>query len=135
MKKQRQGVSELQLLQIMSDKISLDIFVEIAKNPQASDNLKRIIGVTDKQFYSRYSKLMKAGLIKRKLNVHTLTALGKVIYHAQAKIARAIEQNYMLNAIDRLIANTSIPAEERQEVINKLIDDAELKTLVFHSIK
>ena len=135
MKKQRQGVTESQILQILSDKISSDIFNEIARNPITSDNLRRTIGITNKQFYSRYSELIKADLVKRKLNVNSLTAFGKVIYHAQTKITRAAQRNSMLNAIDALVANTAIPTQERQEVIDKLIDDSELKRVVLLSIK
>jgi DNA-binding HxlR family transcriptional regulator len=135
MKKQRQGVTESQILQILSNKISLDIFYEIARNPITSDNLRRTIGITNKQFYSRYSELIKAGLVKRKLNANSLTAFGKVIYHAQTKITRASQRNSVLNAIDALIANTAIPTQERQEVIDKLIDDSELKRVVLLSIR
>jgi hypothetical protein len=82
------------------------------------------IGVTNKQYYCRYPRLIKAGLIKKKTGTRILTSFGKVIYQAQLKIARAAQRNYTLNYVDALAANTSIPTKERQEVIDKLIDDA-----------
>lgn len=100
MKKQgREAVSKIDVLEIISDKISLDIFNEIANNSHNSNSLIRTIGVTNKQYYSRYSRLIKAGLIKKKTGTHILTSFGKVIYRAQLKIARAAQRNYTLNYV------------------------------------
>ncbi len=68
MKKQRlEAVSELDVLETISDRISLDIFSEIGMNAETSDNLIRTLGITNKQYYARSSKLMEAGLIRSHL--------------------------------------------------------------------
>jgi hypothetical protein len=68
-------VSKLQVLELISDKIALGLFNHIGKNRESSEDLKQVLGLTRKQYYSRCSRLVKLGLIKRKEKSLVLTSL------------------------------------------------------------
>ena len=80
-------VSNLQILQVISDKVTLDIFNAIAKNPETSDSLEQKLDLTYKVYYSRAAKLLRSSIIKREGGKYFLTSFGKLIHEAQLKIA------------------------------------------------
>ena len=90
------------VLKSISDDESLELFRSIATKDSDSKLLRNKTKMTRKQYYSRMSKLMKAGLIKRKNGKHALTAFGKVIYDTQITIESATINYWKLNAIDWL---------------------------------
>jgi len=120
-------VSKLQVLELISDKIALGLFNHIGKNRESSEDLKQVLGLTRKQYYSRCSRLVKLGLIKRKEKTLVLTSLGDVVYQSQIKIARAAEHSWKLKVIDAL---TEFPENEQKNVMNKLITDPEMRKLI-----
>ncbi|MFL6324011.1 MAG: hypothetical protein ACJ72C_04510 [Nitrososphaeraceae archaeon] len=64
------------VLEAMSDNRSLELFRTIALTRTDSDTLISKTKLTCKQYYSRMSRLMNAGLIKMKQGKYTLTAFG-----------------------------------------------------------
>ena len=75
-------VSVADVLKAISDKKSLELFPNCCLVNCRLDVLISKIKLTRKQYYSRISRLVNAGLIKRKNGKYTLTAFGKVIYYA-----------------------------------------------------
>jgi predicted transcriptional regulator len=73
------SVSTLQVLDVLSDRISIDILNAIAEKVTTSDNIMQLLGISAKQFYMRHSDLLKTGLINRRKNVLTLTSFGQLI--------------------------------------------------------
>ncbi len=130
----QQGVSKLQVLQAISDEITLDIFNEMGKNPKTSDNLIQIVNITRKQYYTRSSRIINAGLIKRKAETCTLTSFGRLIYHAEGKVARAAHHAWKLKVMDSLSSNSKISDSVNKDVIDKLIDDPEMKGLILFKV-
>lgn len=96
----------------------------------AADMLIRKTKLIRKQYYSRMSKLIKSGLIKRKQGKHTLTAFGKVVYDAQMKIENAANNYWNLKAIDSHEDSNDLPSEERKKLIDQLIDNQEIKDII-----
>ena len=90
------------VLKSISDDESLELFRFIANNDSDSESLRNRTKMTRKQYYSRMSRLMKAGLVKRKNGKHNLTAFGRVIYDTQITIENAINNYWKLKAIDSL---------------------------------
>ena len=58
-------VSKISLLYVLSDKEASNIFKSIASAESNSDILITQLKLTRKQYYSRISRLTKAGLVKR----------------------------------------------------------------------
>src|SRR5919199_640526 len=86
------------VLKVLSKEQSLELLriVALTKPDTTSANIIKTetnTKLTRKQYYSRMSSLMKAGLIKRKNGKHNLTVFGRVIYDTQMTIENAIN-NY-----------------------------------------
>jgi predicted transcriptional regulator len=119
------------VLKAISDNRSLELFRTVALTKPDTDILISKTKLTRKQYYSRMSSLMNAGLIKRKNGKHSLTAFGKVIYDISLiSIQSAIHNYWKLKAIDSLEMSNDLPAEERAKLIDNLIDNHEIKTIL-----
>ena len=127
--------SKLAVLEAISDKRASNILKSIASADSNSDILITELNLTRKQYYSRMSSLIKAGLVKRQRGRYLLTAFGKVIHSAQMsleiKIESALNNYWKLKAIDSL----EMPSrEENDRVISMLIDDQEIKGILIKDL-
>ena len=123
------------VLTAISDKESLELFKFIAiNNNEDSDGLRTKTNLTRKQYYSRLSRMTKAGLVKRKKGKHSLTAFGKVIYDAQAIVERAVNNYWKLKAIDSLEVSNDLPKEERIKLIDSLLDNNHIKEILYNKV-
>jgi predicted transcriptional regulator len=127
--------SKLAVLEAISDKRASNILKSIASADSNSDILITELNLTRKQYYSRMSGLIKAGLVKRQRGRYLLTAFGKVIHSAQmsleTKIESALNNYWKLKAIDSL----EMPSrEENDRVISMLIDDQEIKGILIKDL-
>ena len=127
--------SKLAVLEAITDKTASNILKTIASADSNSDILITELKLTRKQYYSRMSGLIKAGLVKRQRGRYLLTAFGKVIYSAQmsleAKIESALNNYWKLKAIDSL----EMPSrEENDKVISMLIDNQEIKEILIKDL-
>jgi predicted transcriptional regulator len=118
------------ILKSISDDESLELFRFIATNDSDSESLRNRTKMTRKQYYSRMSRLMKAGLIKRKNGKHNLTAFGRVIYDTQITIENAINNYWKLKAIDSLEMSNDLPVEERKKLIDNLIENNGIREIL-----
>lgn len=118
------------VLDAISDDASLELFKLIALTNGTSDVLRSKMNITRKQYYSRLFKMVQCGLVKRKDNKYLLTALGRVMYDAQATIENALSNYWKIHAIDSLKVAESIPLEEQKRLIETLIKDQEIKNIL-----
>jgi DNA-binding HxlR family transcriptional regulator len=125
-------ISKIQVLRAISDSISSVIFNEVVKKPRTSEELMRILDITPKQYYTRQTGLITAGLVGRRSQILTLTSFGKIVSKAQEKVARAGEHLWQLKIIDELSSKSGMPENERKEFIDKLIKDQEIKRFIPH---
>ena len=129
-----EGVSIANILKAIADDKSLILFNTIAIAGGDSDILITRLGVTRKQFYSRMSALQKTGLISRKNRQYVLTSLGLIVYDSQLMIGKATNAYWKLKAIDSLETEHKLPADERNKIINTLLDNQDIvKILVRQS--
>lgn len=118
------------VLKSISDDESLELFRFVATNDSDSESLRNRTKMTRKQYYSRMSRLMKAGLIKRRSGKHTLTTFGRVIYDTQVTIENAINNYWKLKAIDSLEMSDDLPVEERIKLIDNLIENNGIREIL-----
>src|ERR671930_2097013 len=84
--------------------------------------------LTSKQYYSRMSALIKAGIVKRKSGRYDLTAFGKVVYDAQTTIENAVNNYWKLKAVDSIIEiSEEAPKEEFNKIVDILIENHQIK--------
>ena len=121
------------VIKLISDDKSLLIFCTIfLASGDSSETIRAELKLTRKQYYSRISRLIKAGLVKRQKGKYFLTAFGKVIYDSQKLLGTAIKNYWKLKAIDSLgVANDSkMPQEERKRIIEDLIVNRQIKDIL-----
>ena len=121
------------VIKLISDDKSLLIFCTIfLASGDSSETIRAELKLTRKQYYSRISRLIRAGLVKRQKRKYFLTAFGTVIYDSQKLLGTAIKNYWKLKAIDSLgVANDSkMPQEERKRIIEDLIVNRQIKDIL-----
>jgi DNA-binding Lrp family transcriptional regulator len=124
-----------QVLDAISDEISFNIFKIIKDNAKDTQSITDELNISAKQCYDRIAKLLDTGLVKRKAGYYNITSFGRLIFQAQAKVAKAIENLWKLKMVD-VIRSSDVSKDEYTKLVDELIDDDELKdTIVNHDIK
>lgn len=119
------------VLRTIADDMSLELFKTIAEgNTIESTTLRDKAKLTRKQYYSRLSRMAKAGLVKKKAGKYFLTAFGKIVYDTQLTVENALTSYWKLKAIDSLELSTELPIEERKKLIDTLLDNAQIKEIL-----
>jgi len=121
------------LMKLISDNKSLLIFKTIfLASGDSGENLRTQLNLTKKQYYSRISRLTKAGLVKRQKGRYFVTAFGRVIYDAQRLLGSAVKNYWKLKAIDSLGSanDDKMPTEERTKIIDLMIGNPQIKEIL-----
>ena len=101
------------ILKKISDDKALTLFNTIAvSNGDKYIRLKEM-NLTPKQYYSRISGLLNAGLIKRHKGKYFLTLLGKVVYETQIAIGKALTYYWKLRAIESIEMSSGSDFQEK----------------------
>jgi predicted transcriptional regulator len=95
----------------------------------------RQINLSTKQYYSRISGLISAGLIKKQNGKYSLTFLGRIVYDSQLTIGKSLEYYWKLKAIESIEESTSValPEGELTQLIDALIDNGHIKSILIKS--
>ena len=135
---QTQATSISLILKKIADDKTLILFNYIAVTDGNRYIPLREMDLTTKQYYSRISGLLNAGLIKRHKGKYSLTLLGKVVYDSQMIIGRTLSYYWKLKAIESIEIPASgslgVPNEEITQLINALIDDHQIRDILIKSI-
>ncbi len=118
------------VLRAIADDKSLELFNTISQGTIDSENLKSKTKLTRKQYYSRLSRMTKAGLVRKKSGKYLLTAFGRIVHDAQTTVDNALISYWKLKAIDSLEMSNELPKEEQQKLIDALLDIQELKGIL-----
>lgn len=121
--------SIISILKAISDDKALVLFNSIAVS---NKNVRYIplkeLNLSAKQYYSRISGLLNAGLIKRHKAIYSLTLLGKIVYDSQMIVGKALSYYWRLKAIEFIdMSSPDLPAEEITQLIDVLIDNHQIK--------
>ena len=96
------------------------------------------MNLTTKQYYSRVSGMLNAGLIKRHKGKYFLTLLGKVVYDTQLTIGKALTYHWKLKAIESIEMSASVksdlPEGELAQLVDTLIDNRQIKDILMKSM-
>lgn len=124
------------LLRNISDDKALILFKSIAISKGDKYIPLREMNLTTKQYYSRISGLIAAGLIRRHRGRYFLTLLGKVVYYSQMTIGKTLSYYWKLRAIESIgmSSDTKLQEEEIIQLIDALVDDHNVKDILIKSI-
>src|SRR5918999_1998317 len=118
------------VLKTIADDKSLELFSIVALEKIDSRKLKSKMRVTRKQYYSRLSRMTKAGLVRRKNGKYILTTFGKIVYESKVTIENALTNYWKLKAIDSLETSNEVPKEEQQKLIETLLENEKIKAIL-----
>ena len=119
----------------ISDDKTLTIFNSIAlTNGERYIPLKEM-KVTTRQYYSRISRLMEAGLIKRRCGKYSITLLGKIVYNSQMTLGKTLTYYWKMKAIDTLEKSSPpVSRDEFSSLIDTLIDSPQVEDILMKDI-
>jgi DNA-binding HxlR family transcriptional regulator len=121
------------VLKAISDEKALLLFNNIVVSDNNNDRFISLkeINLSPKQYYSRLSGFLKAGLIKRHKGKYIPTLLGKVVYDSQILIEVALSHYWKLKVIEQIeMSDSNLPTEEVIRLINALIDNHRIKDVI-----
>ena len=120
------------LFKKISDDKSLTLFNSIAVSNGDKYIPFKEMNLTTKQYYSRVSRLLNAGLIKRHKGKYSITLLGKVVYDTQMTIGKTLTYYWKLKAIEsiEMSSDVRLPREELTQLIDALIDNHFIKDIL-----
>jgi F0F1-type ATP synthase beta subunit len=118
------------VLEVISNNKSLEIFRDIAKGTVKSEALKQKEGITKKQFYMRTQKLMNVGIVRRVKGKFSLTNFGVVIYHAALIMDAGVNNYWKLKAIDSIQESGQIVENERIKLIQTILDGSTIENIL-----
>ena len=128
----------MDILKAIADDKALNLFNKIAladKENGCIPSLKEM-QLSVKQYYSRMSALMKAGLIKRNKGNYHLTILGKTVYNAHISIGIALNYYRKLKVLESIQSSSSgqLTKEEFIKLIDILIDNHQIKDMLYKDL-
>jgi hypothetical protein len=94
------------------------------------------LNLTTKQYYSRITGLINAGLIKRHKGKYSLTMLGHIVHDSYMTISKTLAYYWKLKAIESIeMPHGASPLnEEIAQLIDVLIDNRQIKDILMKSI-
>ena len=136
------SLSQVPTISLILKKISDDKALTLFNSIAVADGNKFIplkeMNLTTKQYYSRVSGMLNAGLIKRHKGKYFLTLLGKVVYDTQLTIGKALTYHWKLKAIESIEMSASVksdlPEGELAQLVDTLIDNRQIKDILMKSM-
>jgi hypothetical protein len=124
--------SIISILKGISDDKALVLFNSIAVADKSVRHIPlKELNLSAKQYYSRISGLLNAGVIKRHKSIYSLTLLGKIVYDSQMIIGMALSYHWRLKAIESIdMSSPDLQAEEITQLIDVLIDNPQIKEIL-----
>ena len=134
-----EALSLANVLNVISNEKALAIFKTIAETKGDSSVLRTKLNITRKQYYSRISGLLTAGVVKRTNGRYSLTVLGELVYDAVMTLENAFNNNnYLkLKAIDSFeVPPHELSRDERKKIIDTLLkDDRKIRDILIAKVE
>lgn len=87
-------ISTCQVFHSICDWKSLSLFDALVYEGGGSKELILKLGISRKEYYSRISKLVDTGMVKKEGRRYTITVFGRVIYEARLILANTLANHY-----------------------------------------
>ena len=123
-------ISKAGIWDVLSDQKTLKILDAIASSDSKTDILITSLKLTRKQYYSRISSIVRAGLAKRHSGRYFLTSYGKIIHNSEVsfetRVEEALKNYWALKAIDSLQMSYGREGEW-EAIVSLLVRNEEIK--------
>jgi hypothetical protein len=118
------------IFESLSDEQSVTLFTTIAAHDIYSTELRTRVVLTRKQYYSRISRMIKVGLIKRRSGKLVLTAFGKIVWESQQIVEAAYKNQWKLKVLDSIDVSDELPKDERRKLLDNLIENRYMREIL-----
>jgi predicted transcriptional regulator len=119
-----------QVFSLLGDRHSLKI-IKMAYSGFKGSSISYRNDISKKQFYVRLKRLREHGLIEKSQSVYRTTTFGSLIYNGHIKTLEDILANYWkLRAVDVLKSRQDFPLDQKEKVIEEIIQSTSLKSIV-----
>ena len=119
-----------QIFATLADRHSLNI-VKMAYFGLKGSSMSYKGNISKKQFYARLKRLREIGVIEKRNSIYKTTTFGSLIYNGQIKALEDIIANYWnLKAVDVLKSRQDFPLNEKEKLIEEMIQNTSLKSIV-----
>jgi hypothetical protein len=122
--------SVAKIFESLSDEQSVKLFTTIAAQGIYSTELRTQVVLTRKQYYSRISRMIKVGLIKRRSGKLVMTAFGKIVWESQKIIEAANKNQWKLKVLDSIDVSEELPKDERRKLLDNLIENRYMREIL-----
>jgi predicted transcriptional regulator len=117
-------------LRTLADPKIFAILENIAFSDIDRDFLFTHLNLSNREYYSRISCLLKNGIITKSKGKFSLTSFGRVVCNAQNLIGIALTNYWKLSAIDSLDSSRILPSTEYCNILNSLVSDERIKEVL-----
>ena len=122
------------ILRKISDDKALVLFSRIAISGERASFPLKEMNLSSKQYYSRISGLIDAGLIRRTHGKYYLTPMGNVVHEAHVMISKALSYYWRIKIIESVqYSSDGISKEDISKLITILIDNHEIKDILLRA--
>lgn len=119
-----------QVFSILADRHSLKI-MKMAYSGFKASSMVYVGSLSKKQFYVRLKRLRDAGLIEKRNSFYRTSTFGSLVYNGHVKTLEEILVNYWhLKAVDVLKARPDFPLQQKEKVIDEILQNSSLKGMV-----
>jgi hypothetical protein len=122
--------SVAKIFESLSDEQSVKLFTTIAAQGIYSTELRTQVFLTRKQYYSRISRMIKVGLIKRRSGKLVMTAFGKIVWESQKIVEAANKNQWKLKVLDSIDVSEELPKDERRKLLENLIENRYMREIL-----
>ena len=126
----QQATSLEQVFGLLADRHSLNIMkMAYFGFKGSSENYKG--NISKKQFYVRLKRLRELGFVEKRDSVYRTTTFGSLVYNGNIKTLEDVLANYWnLKAVDVLKSRQDFPLQQKEKVIEEIIQNTSLKGVV-----
>jgi predicted transcriptional regulator len=119
-----------QIFSILADRHSLNI-MKMAYSGFKASSMAYVGNISKKQFYVRLKRLRDVGLIEKRNAMYRTSTFGSLVYNSHVKTLEEMLGNYwQLKAVDVLKARADFPVQQKEKVIEEILQNSNLKTIV-----
>jgi hypothetical protein len=119
-----------QIFTLLADRHSLNI-IKMAYFGFKASSTSYVGNISKKQFYVRLKRLRDMGFIEKRNSVYRTTTFGSLVYNGHIKTLEDILANYWnLKAVDVLKSRQDFPLNQKEKVIEEIIQSTSLKSIV-----
>ena len=118
------------LFSALGDEKSLRLFKAIGTKPGSSKEFTHRLRLSHKEYYTRMSRFIRIGIVKRKQTKYHLTALGPVVHDSEVMMKKAVDNLWKLKALDSIDLSDGITIEERKRLLDSLVGDTRINQLL-----